>query len=252
MGTQATPRIPVQGRTLGIAGPAHEGPRLAARLRRVHRRGSPRRPGVLEAPSSQSLRRPALGPRLDVRLWERPVILEARPDRSRCQTGRQLAAGAAPATHRTAHGTDEYGQSYPGSSRRHPRPRRTWLSARRPAAKYKNHLKFLIGDQTPVPSTTDRCVTVSSIPPLRDLRVGDAVAIGSAIWRGPRSNRRTESISLEAGSPLQSAMGGRLSRCRPDCTPRSGADSGQSVPTSESGWFLWRRRPGRRGPVRVR
>jgi hypothetical protein len=33
-----------------------------------------------------------------------PVILEARPDRSWCKAGRQFAAGAAPATHRTAHG----------------------------------------------------------------------------------------------------------------------------------------------------
>ena len=74
-----------------------------------------------------------------------PVILEARPDRSWCQTGRQFAAGAAPATHRTAHGTDEDGQSYPGSPRRQLRPRRTWLSARRPAAKYENRLEFLIG-----------------------------------------------------------------------------------------------------------
>jgi hypothetical protein len=119
--------------------------------------------------------------------------LSSYPDRSWCQTGRHFAAGAAPATHRTAHGTDECDQSYAGIAARrqrlhchsalgataaprtprqdsfrhkraqgknlsgHRKPsdattrrRRTWVSARRPAAKYKNHLKFLIGDPVPV------------------------------------------------------------------------------------------------------
>ena len=39
--------------------------------RRGHRQGSPRRPGFLAVPLCKSLRRPALRPRLDVRLWKR-------------------------------------------------------------------------------------------------------------------------------------------------------------------------------------